>query len=104
MEIPKIDHNSLQEFYCDNHPIEYVDNIPINWFPDSEFNLKFYNTIKRVQRRQRIRFRLKNKAAQIIQDGCHNWIWKPILRDGKYGIRPRLDMEALKSIISMTQV
>ena len=26
---------------------------------------------------------------------CHNWIWKPILKDGTLGIRPRLDTLAL---------
>ena len=43
----------------------------------------------------KIRFRLKNKASRIIQQGCHNWIWKPILKDGTLGIRPRLDTLAL---------
>ena len=32
----------------------------------------------------------KNKAARIIQNKCFNWIWKPICRDGQFGIQVKL--------------
>ena len=38
----------------------------------------------------------RNKAAQIIQNGCHNWLWKPITKDGKLGINVRIGLRALK--------
>ena len=28
----------------------------------------------------------RNNAALIIQKGCHNWLYKPICKDGKHGI------------------
>ena len=69
--------NCLQDIWYDKNKITMVDNISIDWFHEGKrngFSLKFYNTIKRLQRRHRIRFRLKNKAARIIQNGCHNWL------------------------------
>jgi len=34
-----------------------------------------------------------NKAARIIQQGCHNWLYKPVTADGKYGINMRIGMK-----------
>ena len=60
------------------------------------FKLKDYNLIKRLQRH--IRFKIiykRNKAARIIQNGCHNWLWKPICKDSSIGIVPRLMLKKL---------
>jgi len=32
----------------------------------------------------------QKKAALIITKGCHNWVCKPMCKDGTIGIRPRL--------------
>ena len=78
--------------------LTHVDNIPINWFPNSRFNLKFYNTIKRIQKRIKFRFKKKSEAVIKIQRGCHDWLWKPILKDGQHGINPRLLIKKLNLI------
>ena len=90
--------NGLEYIFYDIGKITMVDNLSIDWFREGNrkgFSLDFYNTIKRLQRRHRIRYRLKNKAARIIQNGCHDWVWKPILKDGKNGIYVRLSLKAL---------
>lgn len=86
--------DSLTQFYYSNNPIKFVDNVPLDWF-NGKFTLRWYQTIKKLQRRMKRRYLMRNKSALIIQRGCHDWIWKPILRDGKNGIRPRLDMNHL---------
>lgn len=30
----------------------------------------------------------KDKAARVIQRGMHDWLWKPVTRDGKVGLMP----------------
>jgi hypothetical protein len=43
----------------------------------------------------RIRFK-RNKAARIIQNGCHNWLWKTECKDGAMGIVLRLSLRQLR--------
>jgi hypothetical protein len=35
------------------------------------------------------------KAARLIQKYCHNWLWKPLCKDGSIGIIPRLMLKNL---------
>jgi len=82
----------LQELHCNRYTILFVDNIPKETI---NFTLKGYNAIKRIQKRMKWRYKRKRNAARIICNGCHNWVWKPLCRDGTIGIRPRLDMISL---------
>lgn len=34
--------------------------------------------------------RLHDQCARVIQKGCENWLWKPVCKDGKIGIHPRI--------------
>jgi hypothetical protein len=40
-------------------------------------------------------YKKRDGAARIIQKGCHDWLYKPILNDGKFGIVKRLGMRNL---------
>ena len=105
--------NTLQEFYCSNNqitkiknlppglktfdysgnPIKFVDNIDISWFEErGGFNLSWCNRIKHLQIRIRLHYK-RNKSAHIIQNGCHNWLYKPYCRDGTIGLVPILGMK-----------
>ena len=70
-----------------------IDNIDLVWFHDRHITLtyKFYTIIRKMQRKLKKRFQVKLRAILIIQRGCHNWIWKPVCKDGTIGIRLRLD-------------
>ena len=59
--------HGLKEIWYYGNPIKYVD-----WFEDSQFNLKFYNSIKHLQKRMKIRFTLRNKSSisKITLDEC----------------------------------
>ena len=93
--------NGLKSFYSIGNPIAFVDNIPIDWFYKGQrggFRLKWYNIIKHLQRRQRLRFKRKTNAIKIIQNSCHNWLWKPICKDGLLGINCKLGLTACVEI------
>ena len=85
----------LQYLYYDGNPIEYVDDSPFN---DINFTLKGYQAIRRIQLRMKRRYKIKNNAARVIQNGCHNWLWSPKLKDGSIGIVPRLALQRLQLI------
>ena len=40
----------------------------------------------------------ENRAARIIQNGCHNWLYNPKCRDGTIGIVPNLSLKNLNII------
>ena len=73
--------------------------ILINYFLEQlsfSRNFKFikeYNIIKRLQRRMKIRYKIKNEKARIIQAGCESWLYKPYCNDNTIGIVPRLAMK-----------
>ena len=50
----------------------------------------------KIARVYKAHYAKRKKAAKIITQGCHNWVWKPICRDGNIGIRPRLDIAFFK--------
>lgn len=39
-----------------------------------------------------------NNCARIIQKGLHNWLWKPICKDGTLGINIRFGLKYLREI------
>jgi len=108
-QIPKIENlpRALTSFDCNdnrikienlppgliisNHsgiPLTYIDNIPIEWWEQrGGFDYKKNDLLKRLQRRIRIRIRLRieHAKARVIQNACHNWLWKtelvPVLYD-----------------------
>ena len=96
-QITKIENlpSTLQNFYCAGNPIEFVDNVQFN---SINFTLKGYQAIKRIQKRMKRRYRKKFEAANIIQRGCHNWLWKPICNDGTLGINCRISIKELNML------
>ncbi|KAJ3375910.1 hypothetical protein HDU92_000653, partial [Lobulomyces angularis] len=75
--------------------IEFVDDVPYDDIVWSEFSLKGYQAVKRIQKRLSRRRKCKINAVRRIQAGCRNWIWKPLCKDGTIGVRPRLDLKHL---------
>ena len=45
-------------------------------------------------------YKKRNDAAQIIQTGCYNWVWKTLCKDNKVGIRPRLDYKIFTEFVN----
>ena len=88
--------NGLIYFNYYGNPIKFIDNLDLKRFNKGTFDLKLYQTFKRLQRRIRWRSRRKNKAIRIIQRGCYNWLFKPYTKDGKMGILPRLTLRELQ--------
>jgi hypothetical protein len=41
----------------------------------------------------------QEKAARVIQKGCHNWLWKPLCKDGTVGIGVRLMMKDINKTL-----
>lgn len=90
--------NNLQSFYCDFEKITHVDNIHFDHFIfKNEFNLHWYNTFKKIQRRIRIRHIKKVNAIKLIQRNCENWLWKPVCKDGTEGINARISWKKIKN-------
>ena len=79
----------LQQIDYSFNIIKFIDNVENERI---SFTLKGYQSIRRIQKRIKRRYKTKIKAMIVIQRGCHNWIWKPLCNDGTIGIRPRLDM------------
>ena len=73
----------------------YVDNVSMENFEEIKNVFRTYSLIRRFQIRWRIRTRCKKeRAAKIIQRGLHNWLWKPVCRDGTVGIGARLSWKS----------
>jgi len=54
------------------------------------------NDIIICQRQVRKWYARRKRKAMIINRACHNWVWKPICKDGTMGIRVKLDLRYLK--------
>ena len=54
----------------DDNPITHIDNVPYDWYKErfGYFDLRFYNIIKRLQRRLRVRH-------IIIKEKSPYWAW-----------------------------
>ena len=59
-----------------------------------------YKAATRIQRVWLRKYTKRKYAAKVITDACHNWIWKPLCKDGTIGIRPRLDILALDEYLT----
>jgi Leucine-rich repeat (LRR) protein len=65
-------------------------------FEDEYYTYKKKSKAARIIQNNYLRHYTKRKyAAKVITEGCHNWVWKPLLKDGTNGIRLRLDLIAL---------
>lgn len=96
--------NYLQRFYCDIDNIEFVDNIPLNHYIfNNKFDLDWYNTFKKIQRRIRRRHVKKVNAIKLIQKNCENWLWKPMCKDGSIGINAILTWKAISLPINKSR-
>jgi len=62
---------SLETLYYDRNPIQFVDNVDINRV---NFSLRGYQAIRRIQRRMKRRFKLKNDASRIIGRQALHWL------------------------------
>ncbi|KAJ3376723.1 hypothetical protein HDU92_009081, partial [Lobulomyces angularis] len=62
-------------------------------FPNS---FGYYKAVKRIQKRIKMRYFIKDVAIRKIQAGCFNWIWKPICKDGSLGIQVKLGLTDFK--------
>ena len=80
----------LRDFYYNGNPIHFVDNVEINKI---NFNLDGYQAIRRIQLRMKRRFKNKLNACKIIQEDCHDWIWKPMCNDGTRSIDYRFTLD-----------
>jgi len=45
-----------------------------------------YQSFKRLQRRIRLRHKMKKAAASVIKHGCYNWMYSVKYRDGSNGL------------------
>lgn len=97
-DISKIENlpRSLIFLSFNSDKVKYVDDIPIDQLNFQRWNfIERYNIIKKLQRRMKIRYKIKNEKAKIIQAGCENWLYKPYCNDNTIGIVPRLSMKEL---------
>ena len=72
--------------------IKFVDNVSVNDINFEKFNIQRYNIIRKLQRRMKIRYRIKTEKIKIIQKCCENWLFKPICDDGTIGISLRIGL------------
>jgi len=57
--------------------------------------------LKKLQRRIRLRYKRKNAAARVIQQGCYNWLYSAKCKDGKLGLMVARDIENLRQEFGM---
>ena len=90
-QITKIENlpNSLQEFDCSGNIVTMVDNLELSRFNKGVFDLGMYQSIKRLQRRIRLRYKRKIASAKVIQQGCCNCLYSAKYRDGSNGLGGR---------------
>jgi hypothetical protein len=79
----------LKGFYYSHTLFTLVDDVK---YSRIKFTLEGYQSIKRIQKRKRMRMDI----IVTITDSLHDWIWKPMCSDGSIGVRPRLDTAFLK--------
>ena len=49
--------------------------------------------------KQRLKRYKEDKAARIIQKGCHNWLWSPKCKDGTIGISVKIAWKNIQTIL-----
>jgi hypothetical protein len=84
--------NELISFEWDGCPLNlhtiYLDKV-------NEYSYKQYQMAMKIKQFYKKRHSRRKHYANIINHGCHNWVWSPKCKDGTIGIRPRLDIQAL---------
>jgi hypothetical protein len=60
-----------------------------------EYSYNEYQMCMKIKKVYKRHYNKRKEAANVINRGCHNWVWKPECKDGTIGIRPRLDMKYL---------
>jgi hypothetical protein len=78
-----------------------IENTLTYFFLQEKMNHLFYKYDKyfaciRIQRA--FRYKRQKCAATIIQNGCHNWLWKPKCDDGTVGIQCRMMVKELEGL------
>jgi hypothetical protein len=85
----RIDFNNISNPNITTYFIEkYIDK---NWHWGFISTLTFDHTQEKFKK-----FKLENKAARVIQNACHNWLFAPICKDHTIGINPRLSIAFLE--------
>jgi hypothetical protein len=64
---------SLCELDYSKNPIQFVDDVEYNRI---EFSLKGYQTIRRIQKRMKRCFKMKNEASRLIGKHVLHWLYK----------------------------
>ena len=84
------------EYYIEN-PSRLTQNIIdiINYIINETDWVRNVDYIFISQLIDNVHLMIENYAALIIQRGCHNWLWKPICKDGSLGINCRLSIRQL---------
>jgi hypothetical protein len=74
-----------------------VDNVTKARYQEffGEFDVRDYTKIKKCQRVVTSWYWKRKRKAKLISNAVHDWIWKPLCRDGKFGVRLRLDTKEL---------
>ncbi len=65
-----------------------------------ELHTQYYARTLICQRQVKKWLRRRNRAARIIQKGCHNWLYKGQTKDSKMGIICRLSIKELEDDIN----
>jgi Leucine-rich repeat (LRR) protein len=81
--------DSLQVFYYWGNPIQFVDNVTIERYKKffGYFGVSDYTKIKKCQRVVIKWYWRRKRSARVVCNAVHDWIWKPLCRDGSYGVR-----------------
>jgi hypothetical protein len=64
----------LTQFYYHGNNIEFVDNVS---YSKINFTLAGYQVIRRIQKRMKRRYKIKNEASRIIGRATLHWLWSP---------------------------
>ena len=67
---------TLQEIILNN-------NNNNNRVTNKEWSYENYKMALKIAKVYKIHYNKRIKAAKIITRGCHNWVWKPICKDGR---------------------
>lgn len=91
--------------YGDLHSLQYKPDFTFckNAFLHNCSHDQKYAVIKElsaiiIQRQWKAYREIKHNAARIIQRGMHNWLWKPVCKDGTVGINLRLGLKMIKDL------
>ena len=84
---------NLKELYCYNNQITIIENLPLGLidfyggdpilyvdnvkYTDINFTLSGYQAIRRIQKRMKRRYKIKNEASRIIGRQVLHWLWSP---------------------------